>query len=174
MIITQSEIVESLTISKEFPPQYLKNTVINKAELKIANEVLGEDFYEAIQATKTATGIFSNVDYQFFYDNYLKMLISESVFLTACISLMYRFDGVGAVQNTANNAQVLSKEAIEQYKAEYSKAVSDSIVLCDSYLKKNATKFTLYKGNNSNLDNAISTKSKSFAGFCIDPEMYDF
>ena len=174
MIITQNEIVDSLTISKEFPPQYLKNTVINKSELKIANEILGEDFYEAIAATKTATGTFSNTDYQFFYDNYLKMLISESVFLSICIELAFRFDGIGAVQSTANNSSALSKDSLEMYKSEYSKAVSDSINLCDSYLKKNKSKFELYKGNNTNLGNPKSTKSKSFNGFVIDSEMYNF
>jgi hypothetical protein len=175
MIITAGEIVETLPIAKEFPPQFFNLFTIQKQEDLLSNQFLGEAFYEDFNSTRILTGTFDNVFYQAFYDRCFRTLLSESIMLSVCLELTMRFDNVGLVQLSANDATPLSLEMISVYKTSLSEAVNDSKLICNSYLTNSTNKanFPLYLQNAASSQVSESTKKKSFAGFLINFENHN-
>lgn len=170
MIITATEIIETLPIGKEFPPQYFNNSIINKQELLLANQFLGETFYTEILQDKTDTGEFDTAKYQTLYDNYLRTLISESILLSVCIQLALNFDNIGLSQLNANHAQPLSKELINTYKDELNKQVDSSKLLIHSFLTNpvNVADYQNYLGNGTITQETSDTNPKTFNGYSFD------
>lgn len=172
MIITAAEILETLPISKEFPPQYFKDSIIQKQELLLANQFLGETFYAEILASKTGTGTFDDLNIQNLYDTYLKTLISESVLLSVCIQLTLRFEAVGINQMSADHSQIVNEKLISVYKDQLNEAVASSKLLVSSFLTRteNVEIFPNFLGNGKVEQQTENTNTKTFAGFQLDYE----
>jgi hypothetical protein len=172
MIITAAEILDTLPISKEFPPQYFKNSIIQKQELLLANQFLGETFYSELLESKTGTGTFDNLDTQNLYDTYLKTLISEAILLSVCIQLTLRFEAVGINQMNADHSQIINDKLISVYKDQLNEAVASSKLLVTSFLLRTANTliFPNFLGGGNIEQNTEKTDPKTFAGFLLDYE----
>ena len=139
-IVTQDEIISTMNVDDHLSVNNISDSTILKAELYIANTFLGETFYDAIEATKTGTGTFSNANFQTLYNRYLLRLISEYV-LDSCLNdIVLKLANKGIENTNQIDAYNVSKVA---YQDEFER----SKVMTDAYLTKNKSIFTSYLGN---------------------------
>lgn len=171
MLITSDEIIEALPISSKFPPNLLKDAVIQKQELLLANQFLGETFYSTLESDKASTGTFNTAKYQTLYDKYLKTLIAESVLLSVCIELSLQMTGSGVQQLNGRNSQAITQEFLAVYKQSLSQAVEQSKLLTDSFLTdtSRSSDYSEYLQNTTTNQTSKTTKSNVYAGFYYNP-----
>jgi len=139
-LVTQDEIISTMNVDDHLSVNNISDSTILKAELYIANTFLGETFYDAIEATKTGTGTFSNANFQTLYNSYLLRLISEYV-LDSCLNdIVLKLANKGIENTNQIDAYNVSKVA---YQDEFER----SKVMTHAYLTKNKSIFTSYLGN---------------------------
>lgn len=166
-IIEATEIVSCVAGSDKIPPTTFKDSLIQKAELLLAAQYLGDDFYNQILESKTAQGTFDDANIQTLYDTRLKQLIAECVFLSVSVEIAFIYTAIGAVQRSEDNAQPLSAAAIERYKENLNAKVELSKMLCTRYLVKNKAQFPLFLENNTTTQQQEPTDTGLFMGFLI-------
>jgi hypothetical protein len=167
-IIEATEIIATLAMSDKVPPTTFKDSLIQKAELILAAQYLGDDFYQQILDSKTAKGTFDDANIQTLYDTRLKQLIAECVFLSVSVETAFIYAAIGAVQRSEDNAQALSGADIERYKENLNAKVELSKMLCTRYLVKNSSLFPLFLENNTTSQQPKPTDRGLFLGFLTD------
>lgn len=162
-LITQKEIIDIFPLD-DFSVNNISTEQIKKHEFRLANIFLGETFYNEIEATKTATGTFSNTHYQTLYDNYLKLFLSEYITLQVIEQAIIKPENGGFNNNSSDSSKTLYK-----FKETLNDEVAKSKLMIDSFLIDEANKanFLNYLGNNSNSTTSKSVKRKMFNGFYI-------
>ena len=142
-IVTQDEIISTMNVEDHLSVNNISDSTILKAELYIANTFLGETFYDAIEATKTGTGTFSNTNFQTLYNRYLLRLISEYVISMSLNDIAMKIANKGI--SNASDFQLVNAYKIQ--KTAYEDEFERSKVMTDAYLTKNKSIFTNYLGN---------------------------
>lgn len=163
-LITQDEIISTLTIDDHFSVNNITDSAIKKAELYLANTFLGSAFYAELLSNKTATGTFSNSDFQYFYENYLLRLISEYVIMSSVIEIVLKLANNG----TENTDKI---ESLKYYKETLKDEVNTSKEIISLYLTatENASKFSNFLENTATVAEVI--KPKTYAGFLIETNL---
>lgn len=163
-LITQDEIISTLTIDDHFSVNNITDSAIKKAELYLANTFLGSAFYSELLADKTATAIFDNSDFQYFYENYLLRLISEYVMMSSVIEIVLKLANNG----TENSEKINS---LKYYKDTLKDEVNTSKDMISLYLTstENALKFPNFLENAATVTDVV--KPKSYAGFLIETNL---
>ena len=166
-LVTQDEIIQTLTVDDHLSVNNITDSTIKKGELYLFNSFLGEAFYTDLLATKTATATFSNAYYQSFYDNYLLRLISEYVMMSSVIEIVLKLANSGTpAANTENSDKI---GGLKYYKLSLEDEILRSKDMIHSFLtsETNRANFGKYLGNQSTSTD-VKIKSKSFAGFLIE------
>lgn len=136
-LITQVEIIETVEVSEYLSVNKIKDSAILKSELMLADDILGDTFYDDLVAKRSSQGTFDNTNYQTLYDKYLKRLLSEMVVLNHVTSIVLELSSKGL-----ENSNDLT--AIKAIKAEYSRELDASKRLLKKFLTNNANDYPLY------------------------------
>jgi len=165
-LITQAEIIESVQVDRNFSVNNISNDTIQKAELYLAAVFLGNDFFDDLLQSKTGDGVFSNSDFQVFYDRYLRRLISEYVLFMGVDEMVLRL-----ANNGLNNEDQISalKYAKESLKSE----VERSKAMAKAYLINYKGKFPKFLDNLSTDPSTEKTKKISLFGFIREDALDD-
>lgn len=129
MLITQSEIIELVTIDDKFSVNNIKDAQIQKAELVIADSVLGVEFYNILVSDKTGKGTFTTEKYQNLYNDYLRLLIAEYVILSIYVLTVLELNN-----KRIDNADASTLDAIKLAKKELNEDYQTSLRLIKNYL----------------------------------------
>ena len=142
-LVTQDEIISTMNVDDHLSVNNISDSTILKAELYISNTFLGETFYDEIEATKTGSGTFSNVNFQTLYNRYLLRLISEYVISMSLNDIAMKIANKGI--SNASDFQLVNAYKIQ--KTAYEDEFERSKVMTDAYLIKNKSIFVSYLGN---------------------------
>ena len=163
-LITQTEIIGSVRVDDHFSVNNITDDTIQKAELYLSSIFLGDTFYSDLAAKKTATGTFSDANYQTLYDKYLKRLISEYVLFMTIDETVIRLANNGLNNDDQLDALKYAKESLRE-EVERSKA------MINAYLINNKSDFTLYKENQITTSDKQTAKKRSYFGFVSEREI---
>lgn len=160
-LITQDEIISTVSIDEHFSVNNIKSAQILKCELLLSNEFLGETFYNELTTDKNGVGTFTTAKYQTLYDTYLKTLLSEYVLLSMVGQKVLELSNKGLDETGATQLKALTT-----YKELMQDEVQKSKRLINSYLISDARKsnFSNFLGNNSSSTDSPSTKKRVVFG----------
>jgi hypothetical protein len=164
MLVTQTEIIESVTVDSHLSVNNITDDTIQKSELYLSSTFLGDTFYLSLETDKTGTGTFGDANYQSLYDKYLKRLISEYVVFMSMDEIVLRLANNGLKNEGELKALKYAKESLRD-EVERSKA------MIDSYLKNNKINFPLYKENTTAAAVTSTAKKKSRFGFIAEENL---
>ena len=162
VLITQLEIVNQIELDEHFSVNNIKDARIQKCELLLANEFLGESFYAQLKTDRTDVGTFST--FQVFYDTYLKTLLSEYIVLSLVTQKVLGVSNKGIDEIGATNLKALyGYETKMQHEVETSKRLITSYAMAASRVLLYAN----FLGNNINSTTSKTTERKIVFGFNI-------
>lgn len=164
-LITQDEILETVRVDDHYSVNKILDSDILKAELLLANEFLGETFYNELEADKSTVGTFATAKFQTLYDTYLKKLLSEYVMLQTIPQQVLELRNAGLGSENVNVKDLIS--ALERYQIAMQDEVSKSMRLIHSFMM-DKTYYSNYLGNNGSSTATQTTKSKIVFGFYIE------
>lgn len=158
MLITQSEIIESVRVDNHFSVNNITDDTIQKAELYLAATFLGDDLYDALISDKSGTGTFITPKNQTLYNKYLRRLISEYIIFMSIDEMVMRLANSGL-----NNEDQL--QALKYAKDSLREEVERSKAMIKAFLINNKSDYPLFKENVTIDTNEEKTEKVSLFGF---------